>query len=335
MPKPWQQSLLSSGLPLESDLLAYLQAKGCVAKFHYSYLKEDELAIEREFSYDIDASYIKRGYFMDLMVECKYRYPGTRWVFAPDQYGGFRELDNTDFLNPFDHFVPQRFHYGWQYPRSIGPVCSKGTELLADGTNEKSITQAIYQLAYAMANKVAGAIESQVTRSLVEHHIFFHIPIIATTAEIHRIREGVRIEDIRNAKDLVDVATREHCIVLNHDIGVELYRHNAKAFAAVRQRIGDQKLKMALCSFTKDLDHFFTVLAYHYTPRAIAVVEIGSEQEGMDRVFHYLDDIIDPPADLLAEIEDRQRKFEEMVASMPKISRKRKTTRAKRGAGDV
>ncbi|BAL97898.1 hypothetical protein [Rubrivivax gelatinosus] len=335
MPKPWQQSLLSSGLPLESDLLAYLQAQGCVAKFHYSYLKEDELAIEREFSYDIDASYITRGCFMDLMVECKYRHPGTRWVFSPDQYGGFRELAPTDFLNPFDHFVPQRFKYGWQYPRVLGPVCSKGTELLADGANEKSIAQAIYQLAYAMVNKVGEAIESQVEKSLVDHHIFFHIPIIATTAEIYRIREGVRIEDIRNAKDLVDVATRERCVVLNHDIGVDLYRHNAKILTAVRRRVGDKNLKKALSSFTTDLDHLFRVLADHLTPRAIAVIEIGPNQEGMDRLFRYINDIVDPPDELLAEIEERQRKFEEMVAGMRKINRKRNTSLTKRGASDA
>lgn len=328
MAKPWQQSLLSSGLPLESDILAYLESKkSCVAKFHYSYLKADELAIEREFSYDIDASYIRHRYFMDLMVECKYRHPGTRWVFAPGSYGGFGELDKNDFLHPFDHFVKPTFPYSGRFPRELAPVCTKATELLPDGTNEKSVTQAVYQLAYALATKIESAVEHQVERLLVDDHIFFHIPIIATTAALHRLNDGVRIHDIRQAKELDEVATCEPCLILSYDIGAELYRHNMQVFAGLRRRLGDEKLKKSLSTFTKDLDHFFSVMARHYCPRAIVVLTVDANQTGFEKLFAYLDNIVSPSPDLLIELKTQEEEFQALVASLPAI----KPPRRKKG----
>lgn len=105
MGKNWQQSLLGSGLPLENDVSSYLQSVGCLPHFHYSYLKADELTIEREFSYDIDAALILGGHFFELMIECKYRHQSANWVFAPDSYGGYGELDVTDLAHPVDDFV--------------------------------------------------------------------------------------------------------------------------------------------------------------------------------------------------------------------------------------
>lgn len=64
MSKAWQQTLLSSGLPLENDIYAHLAKRGCIGRFEYSYLKPDENSVDREFSYDVDASYIRGPYFM-------------------------------------------------------------------------------------------------------------------------------------------------------------------------------------------------------------------------------------------------------------------------------
>ena len=45
MAKSWQQSLLSSSLPLENDVKRYLDSKGCITGYEYSYLKPDETKI--------------------------------------------------------------------------------------------------------------------------------------------------------------------------------------------------------------------------------------------------------------------------------------------------
>jgi hypothetical protein len=62
MAKSWKDLLLSTGLPLENDVKKYLESRGCIASHEYTYLKPDEQGHEKQFSYDIDAAYI-RGEF--------------------------------------------------------------------------------------------------------------------------------------------------------------------------------------------------------------------------------------------------------------------------------
>lgn len=293
MAKPWQQALLSSGLPLETDVLAYLKAKRCIAHLEYSYLKPDERAMEREFSYDIDASYIRDKYLGSVMVECKYRHPGALWIFAPDQYGGPRENDKTDFLHPFDHFVPLTFPFTAQFPRQLAPACSKGIEVLTDGVNEKTIAQAVNQLAYAFAPKIVSTIDNQVTRWLADDYIFLHVPVIATTAPLFRLNDGVRIEDIRGAAEIEQIATKQPCLILFHSAGPELQQYNMRHFLEVRRHLGDKRLKGALrWPYSKDLDHFFSVIAGTFCPRAFVVVTVEPTQTGFDKVFKFIDDVI-------------------------------------------
>ena len=115
--------------------------RGCIGCSEYSYLKPTRTLLIGEFSYDIDTSYIRGPYFMHLMIECKYRHPGARWVFAPAEYGGPDELESNDFLHVVDDFMAPKFAYRSRFPRTLAPLCSKGVELLADGANEKTITQ--------------------------------------------------------------------------------------------------------------------------------------------------------------------------------------------------
>jgi hypothetical protein len=329
MPKPWQQALLSSGLPLENDLRAYLTSKGCIANFEYSYLKPDEHTVEREFSYDLDASYIKGHHFIDLMVECKYRYPGTRWIFTPDEYAGSGELYPNDFMHPFDHFIKGKFRFSGSFPRQLAPVCSKAVELLPDGTNEKTIVQSLSQLAYAFAPKVTSAIEHQINRWLVDDHIFYNVPIVATTAQLFRMKDGVRIQNIRESKELEEIAVLSPCLVMNYTAGAELYRYNVDTFNALLARTDLKKLKAALHSHTKDLSHFFSVLANHYCPRAIVFVTVDEAQSGFEQLFAYIDELIKPSTGLLAELAAQERELADLVATFPKDILKKAKSRAR------
>ncbi|WP_243288732.1 hypothetical protein [Geothrix terrae] len=322
MPKPWQQALLSSGLPLENDLRGYLEEKGCIASFEYSYLKPDEHTIEREFSYDLDASYIKGLHFIDLMVECKYRYPGTKWIFTPGEYGGPGELYPNDFMHPFDHFIKGKFQFGGNFPRQLAPVCSKAVELLPDGANEKSIAQALHQLSYAFAPKLISAIDHQVNRWLVHDHIFYNVPIVATTAQLFRLRDGMRIQQIREAKELEEVASVESCLIMNYTPGAELHRYNINNFNSFLARSDQKKLLSSLHSFTTDLSHFFSVLANNYCPRAVVFVTVDEAQSGFEKLFQYIGELVNPSADLLAELADQQRNFEELLATFQKDRQK-------------
>lgn len=316
MSKTWKQSLLSSGLPLEYEVKRYLESKGCIADFEYSYLRPNETNIERQFSYDVDAAYIKDEHFVTFMIECKYRHSSTQWVFTPETYGGTHELGANDFMHVIDHFVPNVFPFHGWFPRCLAPACSKGIELGTSGDNDKSINQAVAQLAYAFALKIGDAIEHQVQRLLVRDVIFYHVPIIVTTANLFRLREDASVGDIEAANVIEEVATAQSCLVMNYKTGVELRRHNEQVLYSVKERLGEAALCKALNSTFKDIDHLLAVLADHYAPRAIVVMNptVGA----FDHLFSYVDELLTPSENLLAAIktqrEESQKRFQEWQA---------------------
>lgn len=316
MTKSWKDVLLGSGLPLEYEIKRYLEDKGCIVDFEYSYLRANEANIERQFSYDIDAAYIKDDHFVTFMIECKYRHPSVRWIFAPESYGGSHELDSNAFMHPMDHFIPNKFPYSGSFPRHLGPACSKGIELTPHGDNDKSINQALMQLSYAFAPKIADAIEHQVHQLLVTDVMFYHVPVIATTADIFRLRESATIGDIKAASALEDVATPESCLVLNYSSGIELRRYNANILASMRQSLGETVLLGSLNTFTDDLDHLFSVIAHHYSPRAIVVIK--ADQTSFDSLFAYIDELLFPSEQLSNEIKAQREAAEKQLADWRK-----------------
>jgi len=186
---------------------------------------------------------IKDDHFVTFMIECKYRHPTTQWVFTPEIYGGPNELSENAFMHPFDHSVPNKFAFGGPFPRVLAPACSKGIELCSSGDNNKSINQAVTQLAYAFALKIGDAIEHQVERLLVSDVIFYHVPVIVTTADLFRLHDGVTIEDIKAANAIQEVAPPKTCLVMNYTTGVELRLYNDQVLSAVRDRLGDEALQ--------------------------------------------------------------------------------------------
>ena len=316
MSKAWQQTLLSSGLPLENDICSHLALRGCIGRFEYSYLKPDENSVDREFSYDVDASYIRGPYFMNLMIECKYRHPGARWIFAPAEYGGPDELEANDFLHVIDDFMTPKFAYRHRFPRTLAPLCSKGVELLADGANEKTITQATHQLAYALAPQLASSIDNQANRWLTKDIAFFNIPIIITTAELFRLNEATTIQKIREAREIEDVASKSESLVLKYFPGADLQRYNRKVLQAHLDRSDAKKLKSAFKSYTKDLSHWYSNLAGHQCPRAIVVISVAHSNAGLDRLFDYLDELVTPSPSLKDEIAAQEEELQEMVRQL-------------------
>lgn len=292
--------MLGSGLPLEYEVKRHLELKGCIANFEYSYLRSNETNVERQFSYDVDGAYIKDEHFVTFMIECKYRHPTTQWVFTPEIYGGPNELSENDFMHPFDHFVPKEFPFGGPFPRVLGPACSKGIELGDSGDNDKSINQAVMQLAYAFAVKIGDAIEHQVERLLVRDVIFYHVPVIVTTADLFRLYDGVGIEDIKAADAIQEVATPETCLVMDYTTGVELRRYNEQVLSAVMEKLGSEALQRALNSSFEDVEHLLAVFAAHYSPQAIVVM--NATAGAFDHLFSYVDELLMPSETLLAEL---------------------------------
>jgi hypothetical protein len=322
MAKSWKDALLSSGLPLESDVRNYMSQHGCLAEFEHSYLRADEARVLRQFSYDIDASLIQPPHFVDFLVECKYRHPSVSWIFTPDEYGGHTELGPNDFMHPLTHFVERRCVFdSSMFPRHLAPCCSKGIEVTSEGANEKAVAQAVSQLAFGMARRVGDAVEHQAHDLLRGDFVFYHLPVIVTSAALYRLRDGVTIDSIRAASEMSEVADAVDLLVLRHRTGVELRAHNAATFAAVRANIGDEELKAKLQPPWPGLDHAFEVLAGD-TPRAIVVVSTHRGWQGMDHLFGYVQELLNPSPALLSEMHAQVEGLQAMIRGIEARSAK-------------
>lgn len=312
MEKRWKNYLLKSGLPLEYEVAKIFEDKGCVGSAEYSYFRTNEENRPVEFSYDLDYCFIGGDYFIDLMVECKYRDPSVKWLFLPKNYGDFDEVFRTDFLNASDYFIetPKFPSIEYNLLDPLAPLCGKGIEILSNNFNPKSISQAISQLSYAFSGKLIDGFESQFHNV---NQISLHIPIIVTTAELYRIKDGLTINELKNSQSLDEVASKADLLILQNSTSIELEKYNQKAFGRFVAEHGKKWLEEKLNSFNKDLDHVLSVIASYYSPKAFLI--LNHNDKSYEKLFDYINEVIFPSDKTLKKIDikmqERAKRMEE------------------------
>jgi len=325
----WKEYLLKSGIPLEYEIKEFLDKKMCISNFDYTYFRKDKSNETAEFSYDIDSSYIKPPHFVDLMIECKYRHESTKWLFLPEDYGGHDEINFTSFMHPNDHFNEKGHFRFTNFPLSLAPLCSKGIEITSQGQNPRTITQAISQLSYAMAERITNGIYHQVDEVLSRNFngtIFYNIPIIVTTAELYRIKENSSIDSIKQSDNIEEIATKESCLVIKNKAGVDLENYNLSIFHNFVNEFGREKLQKKLNTFNKDLDFVLSVIAKHYSPTCFVVVHYSKENNGLENLFKYIDRVIKPDKEIFELIEKEHEESEKRLKQLKeRMVEKRKT----------
>lgn len=313
--KKWKNFLLKSGLPLEYEIKKILEEKGALWSDERSYLKADENKIINEFSIDIDASYINKDYFFKLFIECRYRDESTNWFFLPESYDWIDELDEWCFLHPCDHFNENnKFIFNGVIP-PLWKACWKGIEINSEGANPKTITQAINQLSYWLAEDIVSNFYHQLDYLLGTNRevIFCNIPIIITTANLYRIKSDIGIEEIKNTENILDISTEEDCLVIKNKIWEDLKGHNNKIFKDFINKYGRDKLNLRLKSFNEDIDFVCEVIAEHYCPQWILVIHYSKNSKIFDKLFNLLDDISEQSPVLLNRIKEKEQEYEKIT----------------------
>jgi hypothetical protein len=228
--KTWKNYLLSSGIPLEHSVTNILRQLGSPHPAEFIYERINEIGLHTQFSIDISAPFIlsERDIWLELLIECKYRHKGIKWVFMPEEY---RAILGPDFKDVFiildeladNHKIDRDVLDG--YSKQYKP-CGKGIELLKNDFNPKALNQAVNQLKYAFAEKVLYSMIHQVDKLLGESSpIFAFIPIIVTTAELWRVNPDISFEEINKADDPTDIATKEDILFVNNEPDNQLKRH--------------------------------------------------------------------------------------------------------------
>lgn len=318
----WKDYLLKSGIPLEYEILKYLETKQCQSSFGFTYLRDNENRETTEFSYDIDSSYIKPPHWIDLMIECKYRHDSTKWLFLPSEYGGPDEIEHTSFMHPNDHFNKKnKFIFDHDFPIQFAPLCTKGIEITSEGQNPKTITQGIMQLSFAISKKIIDNFYHHTDNILAKQFngvIFFNVPIIVTTAKLYRIREKATINDIKNSDDIEAIAERKNSLVIKCKAGIELERYNYSVFQKFINGHGKQKLSQLLNTFNSDIDFVMSVIAKHFSPSCIIVLEHNEKNESFEKLFQYMDLVIRPTDAIFEMIIKRKKEIQKVFKNIKK-----------------
>src|ERR1051326_4969391 len=153
---------------------------------------------------------------MECLVECKYRYDGTKWIFIPREYGGFGSsfadlfvaMDQCCIDRKLDRSFVEKFEDKY-------PLCARGVELMPESVNPKSIEQAVQQLRYAVVSRAVDAIDLQLFWGVFEPTpMLVSVPSIITTAQLWRLKLGVTVEDVRACDEIDEVADLHDVLVL-------------------------------------------------------------------------------------------------------------------------
>ncbi len=288
--KTWKDHLLSSGLPLEQSVIQTLRSLGIEDPREYKYERLNEQSVPTIFSVDIHAMMIG-NVWLEFFIECKYRHPGTQWVFTPDQHSISRDDSFPDTFIILDHLTD------WILDRSSLDrhasdymLCGKGVELVNNDANPKSIEQAIQQLRYALIEEAADSIIHQTDGLLGPiNPIFVLVPIVVTTADLWRLKPDATVESIRTASVLDEVAEQQTVLVVQQPPDNELTRHTTKRFG---ERIGDEQRKnfaLKNKSFFSNYNHFLSYFSSYY-PAYFYVVNYNHFSDAIQKLIAILRD---------------------------------------------
>jgi len=332
--KSWKDYFLKSGLPLEYEVKKTLVSKGCVVWDEYSYLKEDEQKLEKEFSYDIDASYWPGGHGVGLMIECKYKTKTTDWLFLPDPFHYQQDVSANSFLHPIDHFTDAFFPFLNSIYNKIceplGPFCLKGVELLNDKFDETTIFRAINQLSYAFIGNVIESFSNQISVKTFAQTIFLHIPIIITNAELYVCKEDMTINAVKTATTVDQIATKQNFLLFHNKAGAALRTHNLSSLQSYFTSLGDDVFKTKVRSFTQDINHFIDVLASSF-PEVVLIMHHDEKRRNYDTLFDYLNFLLKPSDDLKQKMSEIEAKWEESKQKLDALGKRKQQNRSETG----
>jgi hypothetical protein len=227
----WKDALLKTSLPLEYLVANKLSEQDCYIYGEFSYSRGNEQGIATEFSVDLRASKrIKKGQDatwgeLNLLVECKYNYPGVKWVFSPMAKGA---EPISGVVNTFYDLCTRRIPEA----KAINeidtemPFCVKGLELHQSNANSQSIERGLHQLRWALPQLASEILRKQATTIHDDDlQVGMLCPILVTTASLHVFRQGLELNEFLNASDLEAITEQVDALVVSRERGPQLDKY--------------------------------------------------------------------------------------------------------------
>ncbi|HCG7916523.1 TPA: hypothetical protein NJ492_004466 [Vibrio parahaemolyticus] len=238
MSQKWKDKLLSSSFPLEFEAMKELSKDGfsVSSEFAYSRLDGDT---RKDFSVDIDALCFTPFENEDdvtgsvhLLIECKYRKKGTKWLFLPDpnrsDYSPFtlgqtiRAIDNFSYdVLPPNCVVPFDEKEGLEF-------CFKGVEVdtANASAHDGQIRHGLSQLQYALPPLLTHSI------MFGSNIPFFICPILLTNAPLYVANKDFSMVLVQESNEIENMAKEVPYLVTYQDVSPDFTQHCVSEFNA-------------------------------------------------------------------------------------------------------
>ena len=222
---------------MECEVAKTLVEYGFAVDADYAYSREDG-GVEKDFSVDIRATgyppYRRNSLLasVELLVECKHRHRGNKWLFFPDP----NEPDMSPFglghtLRAVDrfswHFLPRQSTVSFDQDAIF---CLKGVEIdTSNGSvHDSEIKHGLLQLQYALPRLLTDSIRFNVQNGEEDSFPFFFSSILLTTSSLLVADRGISMSAVEAADSLEQIAKPAPWVVVHSDSTPDFERHRSK-----------------------------------------------------------------------------------------------------------
>lgn len=287
----WKSRLLASSVPMEHEIARTLVSAGFSVQADYSYARADATSsdVMKDFSIDILAS----AFFpfdeenllasVSLLVECKHRNRGNKWLFFPDpNHSDYSSFTLGHTIRAIDEFssVVLPLNSTVSFDEEL-PYCYKGVEVdLFNGiVTDSEIRHGLSQLQYAQPQFLTHEIRFNVlSHDGIIIPIFF-CPILVTTSEIFLVRDDLTITDVEKSDSIEDFAERVPFVVIGSDWTPDFDRHRVRECALLQELI-PYFVKAELDSYRESLGEYA-----HRLPTNFCTSLVEPDGRGVQRLF--------------------------------------------------
>lgn len=239
--KKWKDALLSSGLPLESSVTNMLTGRGCVVHGEHEFTVPQPDGSLMHRSVDLSAWWQLPTLNLKLLIECKYRRDGVKWMFLPPRHKAMGNYDwfTNSLVSPFvppwycdlKLIIPPvvSFHHQPPVDKHTHRLATKGVQLVpgkagesdakGDSISETPVRNALSQVIFGTTSQQFGFTpipKDHLDIYLHSMHFAFLLPIIVTTAELFILNRDADVQAIRNANQVDDIADQVNTLIIDY-----------------------------------------------------------------------------------------------------------------------
>jgi len=249
----WKSNLVSSSLPLEYEIAKILVTKGFAVEADYTYARDSETGRSKDFSVDINAT----GFppfddpnsvegTLELLVECKHRVRGTKWLFLPDvNKPGFSKIYLGCALHAYDDFsafaVDKTSAYDFT---KRTPCCYKGIEVQhVGGVFDTEIRHGIEQLRFALPRLMVNTMLNNMMGHAEDNRPFLVCPILLTNAELFVLNKTLTVASVEAADDPAELGNPVPYLITYSGYGPDFEAHCTKEANVLKGYAEHQKVQ--------------------------------------------------------------------------------------------